>query len=76
MTIYRLKDTHPAMKAYNELCSKANKLGVQILFPYVQDKVWLSYKGKEYEIRDNDNNRAITEFPPYFKDKIIYEKED
>jgi len=78
MANYRLKDSHEFSKRFEELCIKANELGIDIQWNYSNVMpTWVkdTKTGKEYQLKDVDSNEHIHEFPPTFEYKLVFEDE-
>lgn len=78
MTKYRLKQSSDLTKRFEELCKKAKELNISISWIYSNSMpTWVKDEktGREYELRDSDNNEIISEFPPTFEYKMIIDTE-
>ena len=76
MTTYRLKENHPLMIAFDELCEKADELGVRLEF--LGHRTIVYFNGKEYDLEDIEypyQANTVNSFPPVTEFKLTYEKE-
>jgi len=74
---YRLKDSHDFVKRFEELCKKADELGIDITWNYSNVMpTWVkdTRNNKEYQLRDSDSNEIGYQFPPTFEYKLVFEE--
>lgn len=75
---YRLKESHEFSKRFEELCAKANELGIGIQWNYSNVMpTWVTdtQNNKEYQLKDADSSENCSEFPPTFEYKLVFEVE-
>jgi len=73
MTTIRLKENHPAFKAFDKLCAKAEELGIEIHFD--SNRTYVYFEGKEYILKDiEEENYPMNYFPIALEYKLTYEK--
>ena len=78
MARYKLKADSEFTKRFDELCSKAEELGIDISWPYsnTQPTVVTDLKNQEsYELRDVDNSEFLNSFPPMYEYKLTFDEE-
>ena len=72
----RLKDTHPTMVKLDKLAAFAEELGISLNFfqqaTFIQDNS-LPQDHPQLRLEDTDNGEAISEWPPVFEYKVIFE---
>lgn len=74
MSKFRLKETHPDMIAFNKACKVLEEMGISLNIPYGQISTEITIKRNKYVILDSDSDSSITEFPPFYECKLIFEK--
>lgn len=75
MTIYKLKREHPAAVAFENLCKKAEELGILMVAHGGINEV--CYDGRVYQLKDlEDGGHCATEFPPLMDYKLTFEDEN
>lgn len=78
MKQYRLKEEHEFSKRFEELCAKANELGIDIQWNYSNViPTWVkdTKNNKEYQLKYTDGGETVSEFPPTFEYKLVFEQE-
>jgi hypothetical protein len=72
----RLKDTHSTMVKLDKLAAFAEELGISLNFfqqaTFIQDN-GLPQDHPQLRLEDTDNGEAISEWPPVFEYKVIFE---
>jgi len=77
MSKFRLKESHEFSKRFEELCKKADELGIHIEWVYSNvypTRVTDTINNKEYELKDNDSGEICYQFPPNLEYKLTFEK--
>jgi hypothetical protein len=73
MPKYRLTENHPIIKRFQELCDKADDLGLTIDYrgqPTVID----NDSGETYYLEDIEPDHLFSEFPPKTEYKLTFKK--
>ena len=72
----RLKDKHPTMVKLDKLAAFAEELGISLNFfqqaTFIQDNS-LHKDHPQLRLEDTDSGEAISEWPPVFEYKVIFE---
>jgi len=77
MTRFRLLPEDGFQQRFEQLCEKANELGISITWSYsnvVPTIVTDTRTNKEYQLRDQDSSEHGYEFPPTLEYKLTFEK--
>ena len=69
----RLTSEHPTVKAFEELCKKADEAGIVVSF--YGHRTIIEHNGEEYDLVEQEAGEVIIQFPPMFETKLIREKD-
>jgi len=76
MPTFRLLEESPFFKKFDELCCKADELGLRIEFGGCNTNLVVidTTTSKSYELKDIEPHHWIEEFPPQTEYKLTYEE--